>query len=213
MSSEQVIVQTTLDTSTPEAILQAALEVLHRDGFQRLTVRAIAEAAGVNHALINYHYGAKQKLLLAMLARLESGKYARQWEMYDEPDVPLSKKWRRAVRFYRDDLDDGYQRVLYELRIAGRRNPEIAEHVARRMQRWNAMLLRAATEMLPPLGIHLPPEYVVTALWNFWNGMDERIIDGGPETEEQCFKVLEFVGDWLEERERACIGSGDRATV
>lgn len=77
---------------TSETILSAALAVLARDGFQKLTTRAIAEEAGVNHALISYYFGGKQKLLLAMLEAMESGKYTRQWDMYSDPDIPLSQK-------------------------------------------------------------------------------------------------------------------------
>jgi AcrR family transcriptional regulator len=199
------------DVETPEHILNAALEVLARDGYQRMTVRAIAEEAGVNHALISYHFGGKENLLLAMLERLDVEKFSRQWQLYAQADVPLSQKWRQATRYFRDDLDDGFVRVQYELRLAARRNPEVARRLELKYARWRGLLLTAAREMLPPLKIDVPPELVISVLFDFWQGMDERALVGGPDAEAECFRILEYVGDWLEERERACLESPENS--
>ncbi len=47
------------------ALLEAAIEVFGRDGFHAASTRAIANQAGVNQALIGYHFGGKKKLYLA----------------------------------------------------------------------------------------------------------------------------------------------------
>jgi AcrR family transcriptional regulator len=197
------------DEPSQEAIINAALEILVRDGYQRLTIRAIAEEARVNHAMISYYFGGKQKLLLAILQRLETEKFARQWAMYAEPGVPLSQKWRQAVQFFRDDLDDGFVPIQHEMQIAARRNPEVARFLEDMTGRWESLLVKVAAEMLPPLQIHLPPEDVVASLINFWMGMRHRVVDGGPEEEEQSFRFLNYIGDWLEDRERVCLGNGE----
>jgi AcrR family transcriptional regulator len=194
------------DVETPEHILNSAIVVLARDGYERMTVRAIAEEAGVNHALIGYHFGGKENLLLAIMERLEGEKFTRQWELYEQTDEPLSRKWRTATRYFRDDLDDGFVRVQYELRLAARRNPEVARRLELKNDRWLGLLMKAAREMLPPLGINVPAELVITILADFWRGMDERALIGGPDAEAECFRILEYVGDWLEERERLYLG-------
>lgn len=51
---------------TREALLAAALEIFGRDGFDAASTRAISEAAGVNQALIAYHFGGKEGLYLAV---------------------------------------------------------------------------------------------------------------------------------------------------
>ncbi|WP_170319548.1 TetR/AcrR family transcriptional regulator [Polyangium spumosum] len=57
-----------------ERIMEAAIEVVAREGIESLTVRAIAQRAGVNVAAINYYFGSKERLVEAVLARtLENG--------------------------------------------------------------------------------------------------------------------------------------------
>ncbi len=57
------------ELSTREQILLTAIECMERDGLERVTVRAIAAAAGVNVASISYHYGGKDALIEAALER------------------------------------------------------------------------------------------------------------------------------------------------
>ncbi|MCP5165029.1 MAG: CerR family C-terminal domain-containing protein [Pseudomonadales bacterium] len=47
---------------TREALVHAALDVFGHAGFDAATTRTIAAAAGVNQALIGYHFGGKQGL-------------------------------------------------------------------------------------------------------------------------------------------------------
>jgi AcrR family transcriptional regulator len=52
---------------TREALIRAAIDVFGRDGFDAASTRAISDAAGVNQALIGYHFGGKPGLYLAAL--------------------------------------------------------------------------------------------------------------------------------------------------
>ncbi len=52
---------------TREALIRAAIEIFGRDGFDAASTRAISESAGVNQALIGYHFGGKPGLYLAAL--------------------------------------------------------------------------------------------------------------------------------------------------
>jgi AcrR family transcriptional regulator len=187
---------------TQQLILDAALRILGRAGMPGLTARAIAAEAGTNLALVNYYFGSKQNLLLALSDALDSGKYARQRSMYDEPGVPLSVKWREAVAFYRQDVADGFVRVNTELHVLGFSNPEVAERARARLNRWRALLEQVAAAYLPALGIAAPPQLVVNALVCFWLGMDLQLLSGFGEEDGSFFAMLDYVGDWLEARER-----------
>ncbi len=52
--------------ATREALIDAALIVFAHDGFDAASTRTIAERAGVNQALIGYHFGGKEGLYLAV---------------------------------------------------------------------------------------------------------------------------------------------------
>ena len=54
-------------TATRDAILRAARTRLIETGYAHLNVRDIAREAGVNHALIGYHFHGKQQLVLAVI--------------------------------------------------------------------------------------------------------------------------------------------------
>lgn len=53
-----------------ELILQAAFQVISEKGFKSTTTRAVAEAAGVNEALLFQHFPTKRKLLEAVIAEI-----------------------------------------------------------------------------------------------------------------------------------------------
>lgn len=54
---------------TKQQILDAAEALFARSGYRASSMRAITESAGVNLALANYHFGSKEALLEAVIAR------------------------------------------------------------------------------------------------------------------------------------------------
>jgi len=55
--------------ATTAAILDAAEELFHERGYEAVTVRDIAEQAGVSHALVHQYAGSKEDLFRAVLSR------------------------------------------------------------------------------------------------------------------------------------------------
>jgi AcrR family transcriptional regulator len=55
--------------ATTTAILDAAEELFHERGYEAVTVRDIAEQAGVSHALVHQYAGSKEDLFRAVLSR------------------------------------------------------------------------------------------------------------------------------------------------
>lgn len=192
--------------STREAILDAAFAILARDGYEALTARNVAQEAGTNLALVNYYFGGKKGLLLALYDRLEADRFARQQALYADDGEPLSAKWRRAVEYYRRDLADGFVRVHHELQARGYADPELASRGRRRVVSWAELLADVCRRHLPPLGIDLPADRLAFAFSAFWYGMEQLHLTGVSEDEAPFFAMLDAFGDWLEEREKAAAG-------
>lgn len=187
--------------TTTDVILDAAFRILARDGYQGLTARSVAEEAGTNLALVNYYFGGKKGLLLALYDELERQRFTRQQAMYDHPTEPLSAKWRRALAYYRSDLQDGFVRVHHELQAQGFADQELAERGRQRVSAWGELLTEVAERYLPELGVDLPTREVVAAFCAFWFGMEQLHLIGMDEAAMPYDAVLKRIGAWIEQRE------------
>lgn len=56
--------------ATRQALIEAGLQLFGRLGYHATSSRALAEAAGVNQALINYHFGGKRGLYVAVFQHI-----------------------------------------------------------------------------------------------------------------------------------------------
>src|SRR5688500_5283940 len=92
---------------TEAKILAAAFRRLAQEGYAALSIREIAKDAGVNHALINYHFGSKDQLVIAVLDHANQRLLERQRRMYKSA-VGFAEKWAEARRFYEADLASGF---------------------------------------------------------------------------------------------------------
>lgn len=52
------------------ALITAAIDAFGQDGFDAVSTRRIADAAGVNQAMISYYFGGKKKLYLAAIGHI-----------------------------------------------------------------------------------------------------------------------------------------------
>jgi AcrR family transcriptional regulator len=89
--------------ATRQALIAAALRIFGRDGFHAASTRAIAEAAGVNLALIRYHFGGKEALYLAVFEHIAAQVMQRQRPAIEAmetvlatPDEAADESARRA---------------------------------------------------------------------------------------------------------------------
>ena len=88
------------------ALLDAAEAILERDGFQALTLRAAARAAGVSHAAPAHHFGDLVGLLSELAAigyaRFRTALLAEMAAVGDAPNGRLHAMGCAYVRFARD---------------------------------------------------------------------------------------------------------------
>lgn len=132
-----------VDTRT--LILDAARARLLADGYAGLSTRKVAEVAGVSVSQLNYHFGSKQGLILALFEEENQRRLERQTRMYAQ-DLPLWQRYEQACDFLEDDLDSGYVRVLQEMIAAGWSNEELGGAVRSLVGGWFALLIEVARE-------------------------------------------------------------------
>jgi AcrR family transcriptional regulator len=132
-----------VDTGT--LILDAARTRLLAEGYAGLSTRKVAEEAGVPVSQLNYHFGSKQGLILALFEEENQRRLARQTRMYAE-DLPLWQRYEQACDFLEDDLDSGYVRLLQELIAAGWSNAELGGAIRDLLGSWFALLTEVARE-------------------------------------------------------------------
>jgi AcrR family transcriptional regulator len=113
-------------SGTREAIAEAARRQFAEAGYERTTIRAVAEQAGVDPALVMHFFGSKQKLFLSVMA------------LPFDPDevVPTILAGRRSeaglrlARFALDVLEDPHGRsVMTGILRAAASEPEAARIV------------------------------------------------------------------------------------
>ena len=170
---------------TKSRILDAAFRCLATTGYAALSVREIAKDAGVNHALINYHFGTKDRLVIAVLDEANRELLVRQKQMYAAPGG-FAAKWAQARRFYENDIASGFVRVQAELYAASLSNAELRAQFLPRIQAWKQVVLEAVREALamhrPPLPPAFSAEAIATLISEFWLGMEfARLIGGAAE--------------------------------
>jgi AcrR family transcriptional regulator len=172
---------------TKSRILDAAFRRLAREGYAALSLREIAKDAGVNHALINYHFHTKDQLVIAVLDEANRQLLARQQRMYRSPGG-FAEKWAAARRFYEADLASGFVRVQAELWAASLSNPGLREKFLPRILAWKEVVLAGVREALATArasGLALPPFLTaeVIAWWisEFWLGMEFADLLGASE--------------------------------
>jgi AcrR family transcriptional regulator len=136
---------------TRSRILEAARDCLLADGFANLSTRRVADLAEVPLSQIHYHFGSKQRLILALLEAENDRLLARQRTMFGGPE-PLWQQWQRACEFLDEDIESGYVRVLQEMVAAGWSDAEVATAVRAYLGGWYGLLTDVAGREAHRLG-------------------------------------------------------------
>jgi AcrR family transcriptional regulator len=189
---------------TRSRILEAARDTLLAEGFANLSTRRVADLAEVPLSQIHYHFGSKQRLILALREAENERLLARQRTMFGGPE-PLWQQWDRACDFLDEDVQTGYVRVLQEMVAAGWSDAEVAGAVRAYLGGWYALLTDVAAReghRLGGLGAFTPAE--IGALMGIpFMGAESMILLGFDEATLPVRSALRQIGSvirTLEER-------------
>jgi AcrR family transcriptional regulator len=89
-----------------DSLLAAAREILSENvGSQTLTLTEVAQRAGVNPAMVNYHFGSKSELISALIREALSESLRRIGNIgpsNEPPDVKLRRRVRSVIDLYQE---------------------------------------------------------------------------------------------------------------
>jgi AcrR family transcriptional regulator len=188
--------------ATRTLILQAARRRLCDGGYAQLNLRDIARDAGVNHALINYHFQGKQQLVLAVLDEANAQLLERQTSMYAQSGS-ASGKWQKACEFYEQDLQSGFVRLMMELMAASFSDEALRRGFVPRMVAWSKVVDAAVGDTLERYGLQLPvPRSAITGwIVSFWIGMEAQMTLGIADEQGHFRAALKAMADLLRQVE------------
>jgi len=156
-----------------EQFLDAAERLLISVGYANISTRRLAEEAGANHGLVHYYFGSMEQLFVRVLERFTERLIARQRAMY-ATDVPFIEKWRTAMGFLDQDLENGYQKVWLELQALAWNRPELKERLAPIHEQWRQVLREAFSAALADYGLdaeQFPVDGIVALVMTFNEGI------------------------------------------
>ena len=122
-------------SATRDRLVEAALTTLRTRGFPGTTARAIARAGTLNQALIFYHFGSLDRLLLAALDLTSAQRLARyQSALADVTSV--TEAIDVMSRLYAEDVEVGHVAAVQEMVAGGSSVPGLRPEVVARMEPW-----------------------------------------------------------------------------
>jgi AcrR family transcriptional regulator len=166
--------------ATKTGLLEAANQVLRAQGYAGLTTRGVAGVAGVPMSQIQYHFGSKEGMVLALFEYMNAQLLERQNAMFADPSLTLSEQWDLACDYLDDDLAAGYVRVLQELLAVGWTDPEIGRVVRDGVMGWIELLTDLARRAQDTYGSLGPftPEDIATLVGAAFIGMESYLLLG-----------------------------------
>ncbi len=160
-------------TSTKSRIVDAALATLKEEGFAGTSARSIARRGQFNQALIFYHFGTVNDLLLAALDRTSAQRMA-SYEASMRDIGSIDDAVRVGTELYREDLASGHITVLSELIAGSLDRPDLAPEIVKRMDPWIDLTEEAVTRVLGPMGLTaiVPSRTIAYAIVAMYLGID-----------------------------------------
>ncbi|KJY41704.1 TetR family transcriptional regulator [Streptomyces sp. NRRL B-1568] len=177
---------------TRERLIAAAAAVLRTQGYGRASARTIAREAGVNSALVFYHFGGVDALLLAALDSSSAERMARHTATVARVNS-LEELVEAATRIYRDDLEGGHITLFSELVAAAVAKPELREELRRRAEPWLAFVEETLERVVggTALARLMPPRDLANAALTFYLGANLfSVLDADRSRTESVFAMV-----------------------
>lgn len=158
---------------TRDRLIDAAGRVLRQEGYAKASARTIAGAAGVNSALVFYHFGGVDPLLLAALDRSSEQRMLMHRPVAESART-VEQLVEAAAQIYRADVEGGHITLFTELVAASVSKPELRPEINSRAEPWLAFIEQTWDRVVggTPLGRMLPAREVAYGAITFYLGVN-----------------------------------------
>jgi AcrR family transcriptional regulator len=153
--------------ATRRALLDAAEELLISKGVAAITTRKVAEQAGVNQALVHYHFGTIEELLLAALERVSVQVKERSQEIYSTHESFMDGWFEEMHAMITSDFERGWGKVWLENLTLAANRPKIRKQYVKASTMTRKLHEGEVGEMLEARGVDArlyPAQAIVTLL-------------------------------------------------
>jgi len=195
---------------TRQRIVEAAVQTIKERGFAATSARAIAATGGFNQALVFYHFGSVNDLLVAALDRTSEVRMARYRAAIDAVGT-LPELLAVASEAYQEDLAGGHIKVLAEMIAGASAMPELGPEIAGRLRPWIDFTEEAVARVMArsPLAPLVPSADLAFAIVSMYLGTAMLThLTGDPAPAESLFRTGTNVGAMLSALLRAPVPSG-----
>ena len=158
---------------TRERIHDAGLETLRAEGFLGTTARSIARTGGFNQALVFYHFGSVDEVLLSGVERMSQRRLATyRAKLAGAADLPqIVAVAREALS---EDVQRGAMTVLSQLVAGAHGRPDFSRRLADSFEPWIELVEQAVQQALDGTGLAgvLPSRQAAVALTGTFVGVE-----------------------------------------
>ncbi len=177
---------------TKNKILDAALETVRLEGLINTSARAIARVGDFNQALVFYHFGSVEELLLSALERANVRRMARFEERLKDVE-DLAGLVRIASELHAGD-DDPDASALAAIAGGWAANSDFGPRVIATLEPWNVLVADALRRIMAdwPIGPFIPVDDFAYAMAALFLGIETMSrLEGNDDRATRLFAALE----------------------
>ncbi|ROV65929.1 MULTISPECIES: TetR/AcrR family transcriptional regulator [Streptomyces] len=177
------------DTRTK--LMEGALRTLAEHGIAKISARSVAASAGVNQALVFYHFGSVDELLAAACRYGAEQRVARHRDRLTAVTT-LAELLRCGRELHEEERAGGHVAFLAQMLAGAQTQARLAPATAAGLDLWTAEIEKVLVRILAdsPLGEFTDPAGLARAVTGAFVGLE--MYEGvDPEGAERAFEALE----------------------
>lgn len=158
---------------TKARIIGATLATLKEEGIVGTSARAIARAGDFNQALIFYHFGSVDDVIVAAVTQMSSRRMENHRSKLEETSS-LPDLIRVARQLHADDSSHDNMTVLTQALAGGLNNPDMSAKLYANLEPWSEMVADAIERVLAdnPVASALPHRQIADAISALFLGIE-----------------------------------------